>query len=250
MLSLLLSEPAQRPSSCWDWAVTALRMCGCDPHAPDWLSWCTAPVNCSPGGSFNNHLSHFSSTKYTLTYPTQNLHNSPVTNGIRPPPLRRRKVRPGRVTCSNRTATIEGAHLASDSCSLSSRHPPPGPSHRKALVASSPTLQRAPLPRPGSKAKVREAGGGGGAALLVPVPGRASSRPCSLPGPRGAAWWGEMGRREGGGGRQEALLELLRGNFVGKGDKEDIKRSPRVCGEEPRGLNSLPAGRGDEKADS
>lgn len=45
------------------------------------------------------------------------------------------------------------------------------------------------------------------------------------------------------------LLELLRGNFIGKGDKEDIKRSPSACGEEPGGLNSPPAGRGDEKAD-
>lgn len=38
---------------------------------------------------------------------------------------------------------------------------------------------------------------------------------------QGAAWWGkEGGRRE----RQEALLELSRGNFVGKGDKEEHQK--------------------------
>lgn len=37
---------------------------------------------------------------------------------------------------------------------------------------------------------------------------------------------------------------------MGREIKRNIKRSPRAYGEEPGGLNSLPAGSGDEKADS
>lgn len=56
-------------------------------------------------------------------------------------------------------------------------------------------------------------------------PGSWKARACprSLPGPREGGSLGLEGR-ERGGQRQEALSELLRGNFVGKGDKEEHQK--------------------------
>ena len=111
--------------------------------------------------------------------------------------------------------------------------------------------------------KIREQGGGEGSPGCRGVRPCSSGScllhalaPCSQPGSGVGVGWGAEcpllsgARREGAGGeRQEALLELSRGNFVGKGDKEEHQKDPSVCGEEPSGLNSLPARRGDEKAD-
>lgn len=59
---------------------------------------------------------------------------------------------------------------------------------------------------------------------LLPVLAGSPPRPCSL---LAARLLGEAGK-EGGGERQEALLELSRGNFVGREDRETSKGVP-VC---------------------
>lgn len=87
-----------------------------------------------------------------------------------------------------------------------------------------------------------------GATPLLSVPGRASLCPCSLTSPTGGCLVGRGGREAGRGRRPSwncggAIL-------LGREIKRNIKRSPRVYREEPGGLNSVPAGRGDEKADS
>lgn len=93
----------------------------------------------------------------------------------------------------------------------------------------------APAPRSKRQGKHLSQGQGGrprlakqglveGAALLLPAPGWASSRPhCRAL--QGAAWWGQQAE---GRERKEALLELVRGNFVGKGDKKHQKESQGV----------------------
>lgn len=67
---------------------------------------------------------------------------------------------------------------------------------------------------------------------------------CLLPG-----YLVRQGRREVGRGKRPSWScrgAILLGGKI----KRNIKRSPSVCGVEPGGLNSFPAGRGDEKADS
>lgn len=95
---------------------------------------------------------------------------------------------------------------------------------------SSPTLQKAGA-RPtgkalsqgqGTEAKIREARASGGCNLtpLCSWPSLLVSLLTARPhrGLLGGA------KREGGRERQEALLELSRGNFVGKGDKEEHQK--------------------------
>lgn len=120
----------------------------------------------------------------------------------------------------------------------------------KALVDSPPLSKRQELGPQGkhlcqgqeARPRLGKRGAGGGCG---PTPGSwLGLLPPSLrQALQGAAWWGKGGGRQGEAGCRGAIL-------LGREIKRNIKRSPRVYGEEPGGLNSLPAGRGDKKADS
>lgn len=70
------------------------------------------------------------------------------------------------------------------------------------------------------------------AAVLLPVPGWASPHPTlTPPGPAGRCLVGQGGRKAGEAG---GLSELLRGNFVGKGDKEGTSKGVPGCMERSR----------------
>lgn len=81
----------------------------------------------------------------------------------------------------------------------------------------------------------------------------------SLPGPPPAlalthcqALLGLLGgvRQEGGRQRQEALLELMRGNFVGKGDKQEHQKESQGVWRGTRWIKFSSSWEPDEKADS
>ena len=65
---------------------------------------------------------------------------------------------------------------------------------------------------------------------LLPVLAGSPPCPCSL---LAARLLGESGK-EGGGERQEALLELSRGNFVGREDKEKHQKESQCVWREAR----------------
>lgn len=83
-----------------------------------------------------------------------------------------------------------------------------------------------------------------GATLLLQCPCSAAR----TQNPRGAASGAGDGGRWGRGRRPSWSCRVA--ILLGREIKRNIKRSPSVCGEKPGGLNSLPAVRGDEKADS
>lgn len=98
----------------------------------------------------------------------------------------------------------------------------------KALVDSPPLSKRQELGPQGkhlcqgqeARPRLGKRGAGGGCG---PTPGSwLGLLPPSLPQAlQGAAWWGKGGGRQGEAG---GLLELSRGNFVGKGDKEEHQK--------------------------
>lgn len=108
-----------------------------------------------------------------------------------------------------------------------------------------PKGQSVPLPRSGRRWRGGQSDGRGYARSSQSWPGLLHAlAPCLLPG-----YLVRQGRREVGRGKRPSWScrgAILLGGKI----KRNIKRSPSVCGEEPGGLNSFPAGRGDEKADS
>ena len=169
-------------------------------------------------------------------YLNQNLHNISLTSASVHPFLQRGKLKPERVTCSRCIAWVstDSESLSpSPPCSPGLLHITSSPEHCphgcKELASDGtgePFLYSLNVrseaqganhtsPKMREKAEGREVRWQRVCPLL-PVLAGSPPRPCSL---LAARLLDEAGK-EGGGERQEALLELSRGNFVGREDKE------------------------------